>query len=83
MKKLITMDIFFDSDAQVYIATSKDVPGLVVEAETVEGVLEEADYCVPELLELNKHLLKKQKEIPDKFSFRYLVNDNAERVTAC
>ena len=55
---------------------------MVVEAETVEGVLEEADYCVPELLELNKHLLKKQKEIPGKFSFRYLVNGNAERVTA-
>ncbi len=29
MKTLITMDMFFDSDAQVYIATSKDVPGLV------------------------------------------------------
>ena len=33
MKTLITVDMVFDSDAQVYIATSKDVPGLVVEAE--------------------------------------------------
>ena len=82
MKKLITMDIFFDPDAKVYIATSKDVPGLVVEAETVEGVLKEADCCIPELLELNKHLLKKPKKIPGRFSLSYLVNDNAERVTA-
>ena len=37
MKTLITMDIFFDPDAKVYIATSKDVPGLVVEAETWKG----------------------------------------------
>ena len=82
MKTLITMDMVFDSDAQVYVATSKDVPGLIIEAETLEGVLKEADYCVPELLELNKHLLKKPKEISGKFSFRYLVDDNAERITA-
>ena len=82
MKTLITMDMIFDSDAQVYVATSKDVPGLIIEAETLEGVLEEADYCIPELWELNKHLLKKPKEIPEMFSFGYLVNDSAERVTA-
>ena len=82
MKTLITMDIVFDPDAKVYIATSKDIPGLVVEAETVEGVLKEADCCIPELLKLNKHLLKKPRKIPGKFSLGYLVNDNAERVTA-
>ena len=82
MKTLITMDIFFASDAQVYIAASKDVPGLVVEAETVEGALKEVDCCIPELLELNKHMLKKPKEIPGRFGFGYLVNDNAERATA-
>ncbi len=82
MKTLITMDIVFDPDAKVYIATSKDIPGLVVEAETVEGVLKEADGCIPELLELNKHLLKKPRKIPGKFSLGYLVNDHAERVTA-
>ncbi len=82
MKTLITMDILFDSDAQVYIATSKDVPGLVVEAETVEGVLEEADHCIPELLEINKHLIRKPKAVPERFSLGYLVNDNAEPVTA-
>ena len=53
-----------------------------MEAETVEGVLEEADHCIPELLELNKHLIKKPKAVPERFSLGYLVNDNAEPVTA-
>ena len=35
----------------------------------MEGVLKEADYCIPELWELNKHLLKKPKKFLESLAF--------------
>ncbi len=46
----------WDGDAQVYVATSDDVPGLVAEAETVERLLDELSVLVPELLRANDAL---------------------------
>jgi len=46
----------------VYLATSKDVPGLVVEAKTVEEVVEIAEDFTPYLLGKER---KRQKLIND------------------
>ena len=43
----------WDEDAAVWIATSSDVPGLVLESGSFDALLERVRYAVPELIELN------------------------------
>lgn len=43
----------WDDEAQVWVAESDDLPGLVAEASTVEDLLEKLSVLVPELAELN------------------------------
>jgi len=42
-----------DDEANVYVATSRDLKGLVVEAETLDELEKEVRDLVPELLTLN------------------------------
>jgi hypothetical protein len=49
----ITINARWDSEASVWIATSDDVPGLVLETDTWEAMIEEVRLVVPELLELS------------------------------
>ena len=49
----ITLNSTWDPEAKVWFATSEDVPGLVLEADTLDGIIEEARSLVPELLRLN------------------------------
>jgi predicted RNase H-like HicB family nuclease len=50
---LIQVKIRYDGEANVYIATSSDLKGLVVEAETLDELEKEVFELVPELLALN------------------------------
>ena len=43
----------WDADANVWIATSDDIPGLVLESGSFDALLERTRIAVPELLELN------------------------------
>jgi len=43
----------WDSEALVWIATSDDVPGLVLESGSFDALIERVRYSIPELLELN------------------------------
>ncbi len=43
----------WDEEAAVWVATSDDVPGLVTEAETLEGLNTKLRSMVPELLDAN------------------------------
>ena len=43
----------WDNKAQVWIATSKDIPGLVLESGSFDALLERVRIAVPELLSLN------------------------------
>jgi hypothetical protein len=52
MTRSITIDARWDGDASVWIATSNDVPGLVVEADTWPAMIEEVRLVLPDLLEL-------------------------------
>ena len=47
----------WDSEACVWVAESEDVPGLVAEASTPEELKDKLTILIPELLELNAHLL--------------------------
>jgi Domain of unknown function (DUF1902) len=52
MSRSITIDARWDSEASVWIATSSEVPGLVVEADTCPAMIEEVRLVLPDLLEL-------------------------------
>ncbi len=43
----------WDTEANVYVAESDDVPGLITEAATAEQLVAKLRLMVPELLELN------------------------------
>jgi len=47
------VDLMFDSEARVWVATSEDVPGLVLESGSFDALVERVQVAVPELLELN------------------------------
>jgi uncharacterized protein DUF1902 len=52
MQRSITIDARWESEAGVWIATSADVPGLVVESDTWATMIEEVRLVLPELSEL-------------------------------
>ena len=43
----------WDNEAGVWIATSDDIPGLVLVSGSFDALLERTRFAVPELLELN------------------------------
>ena len=53
MSRSITIDARWDAEASVWIATSNDVPGLVVEADTWPTMIQEVRLVLPDLLELS------------------------------
>lgn len=52
MSRDIDIQARWDGEAKVWIATSRDVPGLVVEADTWSSMIEEVRLILPELLEV-------------------------------
>jgi hypothetical protein len=53
MANLVTVNVMFDSDAHVYVATSDELPGLVTEAEDIPALRDKLLAIIPELAELN------------------------------
>ena len=43
----------WDDEANVWVADSDDVPGLVAEAATLESLMVKLETLIPELMELN------------------------------
>jgi len=52
-KGTIDVEACWDHEAQVWVASSDDVPGLITEAETTELLFEKLKILIPELLEAN------------------------------
>jgi predicted RNase H-like HicB family nuclease len=52
----------WDEEASVWVATSDDVPGLVTEGATMEGLIEKLKVIIPELLEANG--VRIDREVP-------------------
>ncbi|MBK9445989.1 MAG: DUF1902 domain-containing protein [Betaproteobacteria bacterium] len=53
MEKVFFIRAEWDAEAEVWVATSDDVPGLATEAETIEHLSEKLAIMIPELLEAN------------------------------
>lgn len=47
------INMLWDDDADVWVATSRDVPGLVLESESFDALIERLKNAVPELVRLN------------------------------
>ncbi|MDI9571046.1 MAG: DUF1902 domain-containing protein [Pseudomonadota bacterium] len=59
-KKAINVEAHWDHEAQVWVASSDDVPGLITEAETTELLFEKLKILIPELLEANGMLTREE-----------------------
>jgi len=55
MSRPITIKARWDGEANLWIATSDDVHGLVVESDTWPDMIKEVRLVLPDLLELSGH----------------------------
>ena len=53
MANSYSVDVFRCTEADVFVATSEDIPGLTLEADTIGSMLEAVMEMVPQLLERN------------------------------
>ena len=53
MVKVLFIRAEWDAEAEVWVATSDDVPGLATEADTIEALSSKLEIMVPELLDAN------------------------------
>ncbi len=53
-----TVDFQWDGEASVWIATSEDIAGLILESESLDTLMQRMLQAAPELIELN-HLPKR------------------------
>ena len=54
---LYKIEAFWDQEALVWVAESKDVPGLVTEANSLENLTQKLKQIIPELLLSNQVIL--------------------------
>jgi hypothetical protein len=47
------INLLWDNEAAVWIATSQDIPGLVLESGSLDALIERIRFATPELLDLN------------------------------
>ncbi len=52
------VNLLWDDDAAVWVATSDDVPGLVLESGSYDALIERVKLAIPELLKLNDTIIK-------------------------
>lgn len=67
--------ILWDSEAAVWVATSDDLPGLVLESGSCDALIERVKYAVPELMVTNG--------IKADYCDLNFVADRLERVLVC
>lgn len=48
-----TVNIAWDDEVNVWIATSEDIPGLVLESGSYDALIERLKIAIPEILEAN------------------------------
>lgn len=75
MTRWIDVTARWDNEARVWLATSEDVPGLVVEADTWDGIIEEVRLVLPELLECSG-------QVPDGLSLTFRAEGHLDLARA-
>ena len=67
MQKVLFIRAEWDDEANVWVATSDDVPGLATEADTMESLSLKLETLVPELLNENGH------QVPTEIAYELLA----------
>ena len=49
-----TVNLSWDNEADVWVAQSDDIPGLILEFGSFDALIERVRFAIPELIELNK-----------------------------
>nr|VFK51631.1 MAG: protein of unknown function (DUF1902) [Candidatus Kentron sp. TUN]VFK53616.1 MAG: protein of unknown function (DUF1902) [Candidatus Kentron sp. TUN]VFK57065.1 MAG: protein of unknown function (DUF1902) [Candidatus Kentron sp. TUN] len=76
VRKTIHVKAIWDNEAEVWVASSDDVPGLITEASASDRLMEKLRVLIPELLEVNGILKGSDKtEIPF-----YLLSERRETI---
>jgi predicted RNase H-like HicB family nuclease len=57
------VEAFWDREAQVWVAESEDIPGLVTEADTIEALTAKLRQMIPELLQVNHIISVDDQEV--------------------
>jgi hypothetical protein len=71
----------WDDEAEVWVAESDEVPGLITEADSRPHLIEKLTVLIPELLELNHHKFDPNKEIELVVRFRRkAASEHEERI---
>ena len=47
------VQLAWDNEAKVWMATSEDIPGLILEAESADNLIQRVMLAAPEIIELN------------------------------
>ena len=53
IKMELIVNLIWDNEAAVWVATSEDIPGLVLESGSLDALMERTRYAIPELMALN------------------------------
>jgi len=56
-----TVNLLWDSEASVWVATSEDIRGLVLESSSLDVLIERVRMAAPEVLKLNNQPLAHAK----------------------
>ena len=71
------VNAFWDEEAQVWVAESEDIPGLVTEAGSLEALTEKLRQIIPELLQLN-HLIEVDDQNAIAFELTRVTHDGLD-----
>jgi predicted RNase H-like HicB family nuclease len=79
MRNFLAVSVVWDKEAEVWVAESDDVPGLVTEAATMEELSRKLDVMIPEMLEANGsyYNFAVQNAIPYKMLSEHIAGRNA------
>ena len=69
-----TINLLWDSEASVWVATSEDIKGLALESGSLDVLIERVRMTVPELLRLNNQPMEHSKIV--------FLTDRVEEVCA-
>ncbi len=77
MRKLVVkIRIMFDDEAGVYVGSADNLPGVVAEASSLDGLLVKLRDRIPEMYEANKHLIDPNEYVEDdEFPVEVLYHD--------
>jgi hypothetical protein len=73
MSRSLTIRARWDRDASVWIATSEDIHGLVVEAGTWPQMIREVELVLPDLMEVSGFA-------PEKLSLTFIAEEHLDLV---